>query len=258
MVRDFEKKWSRRICKKYTHTFFSCALPACLSQLVVTVVQVHTATLSRTEPTHGVARAMSCVTFHMTASSTGTPSLSSTPPVLHPLLSELEPCADPRCNLRDALAEPRPFTGYESKQLAENQDHRHFAEDELTEHEDTCQTFVIPPTDHSVDPRFSGMHPDTAPGLGLWRLATSCFAVFTVPGFTLVLTKSKCRTVASLSFWTKKLDVQFISRSDKCRETCRVVFKPEYVESRNFFRQRGFSLKTSKGFWQQWTFLQIL
>ena len=40
----------------------------------------------------------------------------------------------------------------------------------------TCQTPVFPPTDHSVDLRFCGKHRDTAPGLGLWRWATSCSA----------------------------------------------------------------------------------
>ena len=72
-----------------------------------------------------------------------------------------------------------------------------------------------------------------------WRRAHQKFA-----GFTTVPTgvRSKCWTFASLSLWTRKLGVQFISRSDKCRETCRVVFKPKSVESRNVFRQRGFSL----------------
>ena len=53
---------------------------------------------------------------------------------------------------------------------------------------------------------------------------TSCSA-----GFTTVLTRvsSKCRTIASLSLWTRKLDVQFISRSDEHRETCCSVFKPK-------------------------------
>ena len=38
---------------------------------------------------------------------------------------------------RSALAEPRPFTGYEPQKFAENKDHRHFTGDkQLTEHED--------------------------------------------------------------------------------------------------------------------------
>ena len=37
------------------------------------------------------------------------------------------------------MAEPRPFAGYEPKQLAENKDYKHFTEDrQLTEHEDLC------------------------------------------------------------------------------------------------------------------------
>ena len=48
-----------------------------------------------------------------------------------------KPCGDLRPQLSGALAELRPFTGYEPKQLAENQDHKHFTEDrQLTEHED--------------------------------------------------------------------------------------------------------------------------
>ena len=39
--------------------------------------------------------------------------------------------------LSGALAEPRPFTWYEPRQLAENQDHMHFTEDkQFAEHED--------------------------------------------------------------------------------------------------------------------------
>ena len=81
-----------------------------------------------------------------------------------------------------------------------------------------------------------------APGVGLRRRTTSCSA-----GFTTVSTgaRSECRTIASLSLWTRKLDVQFISRSDKYRETCRIVFEPKKVESRHIFRQRRFFLKTS-------------
>ena len=40
----------------------------------------------------------------------------------HPLLSEPKPCAGPRRNLSGAVAEPSSLTGYELKQLAENQD----------------------------------------------------------------------------------------------------------------------------------------
>ena len=81
------------------------------------------------------------------------------------------PCGDPRPHLSGALAELRPLTKYEPKQLAENQDHKHFTEDkQFTEQEDfSCQTLVHPPTDHSVDLRFSGKHRDTAPGIGLRR-----------------------------------------------------------------------------------------
>ena len=85
-------------------------------------------------------RAMSYVTFHLITQSTGTPSLSSTlssSHVLHPPLSEHKPCGDLRPHLSGPLVEPRPFTGCEPQQLAENQDHKHFTEDkQFTEHDD--------------------------------------------------------------------------------------------------------------------------
>ena len=68
-------------------------------------------------------RAMSYVTPHLITPSTGTPSLSPTlsfSHVPHPLLSEHKPCGDLRPHLSGALAELRPLTGYEPKQLAEN------------------------------------------------------------------------------------------------------------------------------------------
>ena len=149
------------LCKQYTvraHVFLMRILSACESQPVVTVVQVHTATESSTDPTHRVAqesrstlcvscsktatphRAMSYVTLHLTTPSTCTPSLSSTLASshgLHPPLSEHKPCGDPRPHLSGALAKPPSFTGYEPKQLAENQDHRQNTEDkQFAEHED--------------------------------------------------------------------------------------------------------------------------
>ena len=76
---------------------------------------------------------MSYVTPHLTTPSTGTPSSL----FLNPSFSEHKPCGDPRPQLSGALAEPRPFAGYEPKQLAENKDYKHFTEDkQLTEHED--------------------------------------------------------------------------------------------------------------------------
>ena len=115
-------------CKQYTvraHVFLMRILSACFSQPVVTVVQVNTATESRTDPTrtrgsrlkehivcvlpqkqsHFIAQ---CHTLHhLSTPSTCAPSFSSTlsaSPASHPLLSEPEPCADPRCNLTCALA----------------------------------------------------------------------------------------------------------------------------------------------------------
>ena len=78
-------------------------------------------------------RAVSYVTPHLMTPSTGTPSSL----ILNPSFSEHKPCGDQRPQLSGALAELGLFTGYEPKQLAENQDHRHVTEDkQLIEHED--------------------------------------------------------------------------------------------------------------------------
>ena len=48
-----------------------------------------------------------------------------------------KPCEDRRPQRSGALAEPRLLTGYEPKQLAEDQDYKHFTGDgQLTEHQD--------------------------------------------------------------------------------------------------------------------------
>ena len=62
---------------------------------------------------------MSYVRPHSTTPSTCTPSLSSTlssSHVLHSPLSEHKPCGDLPPHLSGAVAESRPFTGYEPKQ----------------------------------------------------------------------------------------------------------------------------------------------
>ena len=131
-----------RGCNKNTHradVFPRRILSACLSQPVVTVVQVETATLSRTDSSHTrgcLARKCSrhlspCRTPH--TQGTCTPSLSLTQtssPTSHRLLSELQPCADQRLLLSCALAERPSLIGYEPKQLPEYQD--------FAEHEDLC------------------------------------------------------------------------------------------------------------------------
>ena len=64
----------------------------------------------------------------------------------------------------------------------------------------SCQTLVLPPVDHSINLWHSGKHRD-ATWSGLWWRTTSNSA-----GVTTVLTgvRSKCRTIASLSLWTRK------------------------------------------------------
>ena len=72
---------------------------------------------------------------HTSLDDTARSTLSSL--ILNPSLSEHKPCGDLRLHLSGALAEPRRFTGYEAKQLAENKEYKHFTEDKhLTEHED--------------------------------------------------------------------------------------------------------------------------
>ena len=136
------------------HTFFSCtvcqrACPSLLSQLYSHLVTWRHTLTPRTRVAQGITehsvsvlrqktvtprRAVSYVTPHLITPSTGTPSSH----VLHAPVNEHKPCGDPRCNPSGALAEPRPFTVYEAKQPAENQDHRHFTEDKhFTEHEDS-------------------------------------------------------------------------------------------------------------------------
>ena len=194
----FIECWRSTECVNTTpiaHTFFSCTVVVqsschCLQALTSRIT-------SGSRITEHVVSVLLPNSY--TSPSTGTPSSH----VQHPPLSEHKPCGDPRPHLSGALAEPRPCTGSEPKQLAENQDHSHFTRDkQVTEHEDLRVKPVFPPTDHSVDLRFCRKH--TAPGAGLRRWATSCSA-----GFTTVLTgaRNKCRTIASLSLWTRKLDV---------------------------------------------------
>ena len=205
-------------------------LSACLSQLVVTVVQVVAATLSRTDSTHTRgSNTTSSASFCLAQKLFSSPlTMSYIAPlgVLSFLVfdtifftfptytfSKLQPCADLRRPLSGALAEPPSFTGYELKQFAENQDHRHFTEDkQFAEHQDL-----------RVKPLFFHQ-PSTA---STYDSAESIATPF--PDSDLddeqFRARSKCRTIANLSLWTRKLDVQFISRSDKYRETCRFFFK---------------------------------
>ena len=61
-------------------------------------------------------------------------------------------------------------------------------------------------------------------------------------GFTTVHTRgrSKCGTITHLSLWKRRLDVQFIPRSELHRHkgTCCIVFTSELAESRRVFRER--------------------
>ena len=113
-------------------------------------------------------RAMSYITPHLMTPSTGTPSSL----VLEPFLSACTNlCEDLRPQLSGALAEPRPFAGYEPKQVAEDQDYKHFTGDrQLTEREDLRVkplSFHQPSTASTYDSAESIATPH--PGLGLRR-----------------------------------------------------------------------------------------
>ena len=189
------------------YTFFSCTVVA---QTCCQSVQSHIDPMRM----HGSSHGAHCLRFAprtLTLHRTGTPS----PLILNPSLSEHKPCGDLRPQLSGALAEPP--TG-SPKGLLKT---RITSTSPKTGSSLNTRIYVsnhCPSTNHRVDLRFSGKHRDTAPGIGLRRWATSCSG-----GLTTVPTgaRSKCRTIASSSLWTRQLDVQLISRSDKYREICR-------------------------------------
>ena len=87
---------------------------------------------------------------------TCTPSFTVTRPTSfssEPLPGEIQPCADLRQLSVGSLAEAPTFTGYEPKQLAEHEDHRHRRQVSCRTRGFTCQPPVLPPTEHSVDLR---------------------------------------------------------------------------------------------------------
>ena len=141
-----------------------------------------------------------------------------------PVPRSLTHCHDLLPHQGDTSAELPPPAGYEPNGIVDDQVNMHFTEDDqIAELEGRVESLsynrsFLPSTYDSAE-----KHRD-ATGSGLrWR-TTSCSA-----GFTTAPTgaRSKCRTVTSLSLRTRKLDVQFISRSDnwRHRETCRSVFK---------------------------------
>ena len=110
--------------------------------------------------------------------------------------------------LGGALAELPCFTSCEPNYT--NKDQKLFAEDKqvaecqgLAEHEDLrVKPPILPPTEHCVDLRV-------------------CCALLASALYLQERERSKCGTITRLPLCTRTLDVQFISRSDKYRETCR-------------------------------------
>ena len=120
------------------------------------------------------------------------------------------------------MAEPRPFTGYEPKQLAADQDYRHFTEDkdyrhftedkELNEHEVlrvNPLSFHQSITASTYDSAESIATPHPESDLDDEQLR----ALPTVP------TGARSKRPQVYHSEREKLDVQFISRSVKYRET---------------------------------------
>ena len=109
----------------------------------------------------------------------------------------------------------------------------------------SCQIFVLQPVIVVFDSRCY-WKPCYASRSRLGPRTHSCSA-----GFTTVLTgaRSRCGTIASLSLWKRRLDVQFISKSElhKHRRTCCIVFTSEKVESRRIFREREQPVAFFKG-----------
>ena len=182
-----------------------------------------------------------------TSLSTCTPVRPSTRPSTRPSLMSTShgdlSCADPSNVSFGPLAETHSPTGYEPKDLTE---------------EDTSilvkpMFFHRPSMTSTCDSAESIATPPSWIGFGWW--ANTEYA-----GFTAVLTgeRSKCRPITSLSLFQRKLSVKFISLPRKCRETCRNVLTQKKVESRNTFRQRRHFLRTSTSSRKRWNFLQVL
>ena len=175
----FEISAARKFCKKYTvraGVFLVRILSAWLSQ---PVTYNHTVRHSSHAPRGSrITEHVVCVLLQNSHTSLDNTehvhsflfSTLSSSHVSHPPLSKHKPCGDLRPHLSGALAEPPSFTGYEPKQLAKKQDHRHFTEDKrFAEHEDlrvnplffhrlsvvsthdTAESIVTPPPDSDSD-----------------------------------------------------------------------------------------------------------
>ena len=158
--------WQSTGVKQYiyrAHVFLMRILSACLSQLAVTVVQVDTATLSRTDPTHRVAqdRGAHCLCLTQTRHISSRNGIRYTSLEHHTYTGRmhsflifdtifLTSTFQPASTLHRSTTSSEwrfgwapCFTCWEPKQLADHKDHMHFTEDnqlaeyqDLAEHED--------------------------------------------------------------------------------------------------------------------------
>ena len=152
---------------------------------------------------------------------------------------EINPCHDPQQVSVGCLADVPPTTGYEPKDLAEN--------------DDLC---VKPSFFHRPSVTSTSDSAESIATLLLNRI--SMMSKFVL--FTTVLTgeRSKCGPITSLSL-CKRSSVSSSSQVPKSAGKSRcVVFEQKEVESSNIFRQRRIVLRTSSGSRKQRTSIQIL
>ena len=164
--------------------------------------------------------------------STGTPSSH----ILNHSFCEHKPCEDRRPQLSGALAERRPFTGYEPKQLAVDQDYKHITQEgQFTEHEDLRVkplSFHQSITASTYDSAESIATPLPESDLDDEQLR----ALLASP---LYLQEREASAERSQVYYSEGENLMSSSSQDPIKknwETCRIVFKPKQVESRHIFR----------------------
>ena len=157
---------------------------------------------------------------HLMTPSTGTPSSL----ILNPSFSEHKPCRGLRPQLSGALAELRPFTEYEPKQLDEDQDYKQFTEDkQLTEHKDlrvkplSFHQSITASTYESAQSIATPLPESDLDDEQLRALLAS----------PLYPQEREASAERSEVYHSERIGLmsKFISRSDKYGEICRVVFK---------------------------------
>ena len=168
-----------------------------------------------------------------TSLSTRTPVRPSTRPSTRPSLMSTShgdlSGADPSNVSFGPLAETHPPTGYEPKDLTEEDNSglvklMFFHRPRVTSTYDSAESIAtLPPESDLDDEQIRN------------ALASPLY----------LQERSKCRPITSLSLLQRKLGVKFISLPRKYRETCLSVLTQKKVGLRNTFRQRRHFLTTS-------------